>query len=377
MPRIRWTPVVLSLSLVLVLGLGALAWKGAADSPDADQARAPSPRPALAVVTVQPQMQSLQQPLPANGNIAAWQEASIGSESSGLRLAEVYVNVGDTVRAGQELARFDPETVQADLAQARAALAQAQASAGEASANAARAQSLQASGALSAQQIQQYATAGQTAQARVLEAQAALHAQQLRLKHTRVHAPDSGVISVRTATVGAVLGAGTELFRMVRKGRLEWRAEVGAVDLPRLRVGMDVHVTAASGATVQGKLRMIAPTVDVQSRNALVYVDLPVHSDLRMGMYARGEFELGSRELMTVPLSAVVVRDGFSSVFEVQDGHVHMRRVKTGQRSGERIALHSGLALDAQVVERGGAFLSDGDRVQVTQPLPAAAKGQP
>ena len=336
--------------------------------------KATEPRPALTVSIVRPAPADISAKLQANGNVAAWQEASIGAESNGLRLTEVRVNVGDVVRAGQVLATFAPDTIQADVAQSRANLLEAQANAAEAQANAQRANTLSQSGALSAQQIQQYATAAQTAQARVEAAKAMLNAQQLRMKHTQVLAPDSGVISARTATVGAVVAAGTELFRMVRKGRLEWRAEVASSELARIQVGNPVNLTAASGAQVQGKVRMIAPTVDAQTRNALVYVDLPSHADIRAGMFARGEFVLGQRSAITVPASAIVVRDGFSNVFELTaDKHVRMVRVQTGQRSGEAVEITSGLAPNAAIVARGGAFLNDGDLVRVQSDAPTQA----
>ena len=336
--------------------------------------KATEPRPALTVSIVRPAPADISAKLQANGNVAAWQEASIGAESNGLRLTEVRVNVGDVVRAGQVLATFAPDTIQADVAQSRANLLEAQANAAEAQANAQRANTLSQSGALSAQQIQQYATAAQTAQARVEAAKAMLNAQQLRMKHTQVLAPDSGVISARTATVGAVVAAGTELFRMVRKGRLEWRAEVASSELARIQVGNPVNLTAASGAQVQGKVRMIAPTVDAQTRNALVYVDLPSHADIRAGMFARGEFVLGQRSAITVPASAIVVRDGFSNVFELTaDKHVRMVRVQTGQRSGEAVEITSGLTPNAAIVARGGAFLNDGDLVRVQSDAPTQA----
>lgn len=336
-------------------------------------------RPALTVTVVQPQPADLVAGLPANGNIAAWQEAIIGSEAAGLRLADVRVNVGDVVKKGQVLATFSGDTVQAEVAQARASLAEAEAAAADAAANAERARTLSATGALSQAQINQYLTTGQTAKARVEAARAALQAQQVRQRNTQVLAPDDGVISSRTATVGAVLGSGAELFRLVRRGRLEWRAEVASNELPKVRVGQKARVTAASGVTVEGTVRALAPTVDPQTRNALVYVDLPANGDVRAGMYARGEFMLGRIEQLTVPQSAVVVRDGFASVFEVgADGKVAMRRVTTGQRAGDRIAIAEGVKPDMKLVERGAAFLNDGDVVQVQgQPAPAAAAPAP
>lgn len=350
--------------LSTLLAAGALL--AAAPAQAAPAATTGAARPALTVSIVQPRREPLARHLPANGNLAAWQEASVGSESNGLRLAEVHANVGDRVRAGQLLARFADDLVRADLAQAQAGLQEARAALAEAQANAERAQALEASGAMSRQQIQQYASAAQTAQARVAAAQAQLDSQKLRLKHTRVLAPDAGVISARTATVGAVAGAGTELFRLLRKGRLEWRAEVGASDLPLIRPGARAVVTAASGAQVEGRVRVLAPTVDLGTRNALVYVDLPAHEDLRAGMYARGEFVLERQPALTVPLSAVVVRDGFSQVFELDaQSRVSMRRVQTGQRSGQRVEITSGLAPEARIVQQGGAFLNDGDLVRV------------
>ena len=352
--------------LIALATLGLLAGTGPSHAaPPA--ATASTPRPALTVSTAQPLRESLARRLPANGSVAAWQEASIGSESNGLRLAEVRVNVGEQVRAGQLLARFADDSVRADLAQARAGLQEARAIQAQARANADRAHALNATGAMSQQEILQYSTAAQTAQARVATAQAQLDAQQLRLKHTKVLAPDNGVISARLATVGAVAGPGTELFRMLRRGRLEWRAEVTSSDLPLLRPGTQALVTAASGAQVEGQVRVLAPTVDASTRNALVYVDLPDHADIRAGMFARGEFLLGRREALTVPLSAVVVRDGFSQVFEVGAGNrVQMRQVQTGQRSEGRVEITSGLAPEARIVQQGGAFLNDGDLVRIT-----------
>jgi len=281
------------------------------------------------------------------------------------------------VKAGQVLATFSADTVLADVAQSRASLLEAQANAAEAAANADRARSLQATGALSQQQIQQFTTAEQTAKARVEASKAALNAQQLRLKYTQVVAPDSGVISARTATVGAVVGAGTELFRMVRKGRLEWRAEVTSTELRRIQPGAKVSVTAASGAAAEGSVRMVAPTVDPQTRNALVYVDLPANTDFRAGMFARGEFALGSSDALTVPQEALVVRDGFSYVFVVGgDQRVQMRKVQTGRRVADRVEVLSGLDAGASVAVRGAGFLNDGDLVRVAAPAAAPAAGK-
>jgi RND family efflux transporter MFP subunit len=341
----------------------------------ADKNPAPA-KAALTVTTALPQSVSLPIKLSANGNVVAWQEAIIGSELNGLRLAEVRANVGDNVAAGQVLALFTPEPVAADLAQANAALLEAQANAAEAHANALRATSLQSSGALSAQQYAQYMTADQTGNARVAAAKANLATQQIRMRVTEVKAPDSGVISSRSATVGSVAAAGTELFRMIRQGRLEWRAEVTAAELGRVKIGAVAVVKAANGSELTGRVRMIGPTVDPQTRAALVYVDLPAstgaNAPFKAGMFASGSIEMGVSDALTVPQQAVAVRDGFSYVFKVgADKRVLQQKVQTGRRIKDSIEVVDGIAAGTPVVVAGAGFLNDGDVVRIADAAPA------
>ena len=361
---------VLMIVLLFVLGWLLPGASSKANDKAATSKPATTAKAALTVTTARPQLARLSQTLAANGDIAAWQEASIGSEANGLRLTEVLVNVGDVVTAGQTLARFSDETVQADLAQAKAALLEAQANLSEASSNAERARSLMNTGAISTQQINQLITAEQTARARVAAAEANVNAHKLRLKFTQLLAPDSGVISARNATVGAVVSNGTELFRMIRKGRLEWRAEVMASELSRIRAGTHVTLVAANGTRLNGKVRMIGPTVNPQNRAALVYVDLlPAASGeaaAKPGMFARGEFTLGSGNGVTLPQQSVVVRDGFSYVFQLKpDNRVAQVKVKTGRYLQDQVEITEGISLQDEIVVSGAGFLNDGDLVRV------------
>lgn len=362
----------LALATLTATGLGLWS-RGSLAQDD----KKPVARPALTVSTVLPQQASLAVKLAANGSLAAWQEASVGAEAGGLRLTEVRVNVGDRVKKGDVLATFAADTVRAEAAQGQASLMEAEANAAEAAGNAERARSLQATGALSASQINQYLTAEKTAKARVEAARALVQAQQVRLNQTTLTAPDDGVISARLATVGAVVGAGTELFRLIRKGRLEWRAEVTSAEIGRITTGTRALVTAASGARLEGRVRMVAPTVDPQTRNALVYVDvtpLPGGAGTRAlaGMFARGEFELGATPALTVPQSAVVVRDGFNYVYRVNpDNRVSQLKVQAGRLAGERVEVLGGVDASARLVASGAGFLNDGDLVRVVA-APAA-----
>lgn len=360
-------------SAVMLAALGLFVTGGQA----AGATKPGAAKPALTVALTQPESSILTVKLSANGSVAAWQEASVGAEANGLRVAELHAHVGDRVKRGQLLATFASESVQADVALARAAVAEAQANAAEAAANADRARAVQGSGAISAQQVNQYLTQEQTGKARVESAKAQLDAQLLRLKNTELLAPDSGVISARMATVGSVVGAGTEMFKLIRQGRLEWRGEVTSAELGRITPGTSVLLTAPGGGQVKGKVRTLAPTVDAATRNGLVYVDLPsaqnstaasVSSSFKPGMYARGEFELGSSGALTVPQTAVVVRDGFSYVSRVgADNRVAQLKVRTGRVVGEQIEILSGVKPEDKLVASGGSFLSEGDLVRVVE----------
>ncbi len=373
----RSTLVIALLAVVVLAALAFFLLRGKATDGAAPKSKtaAAAAKPSLTVTVAQPEQSELTQSLSANGNVAAWQEASVGSESNGLRLAEVRVNVGDVVKKGQVLATFSPETVNADVAQAKATVAEARANAADAAGNAARARTLEKTGALSQQQINQYQTTGQTAKAKVEAAEAALAVQQVRGRNTQVLAPDDGVISARAATVGSVVATGSELFKLIRGGRLEWRAEVTASELGRIAPGTPVALEGASGAVVQGKVRTVAPTVDPQTRNALVYVDLPTvqqNASIKAGMFARGDFLLGRSNAWTVPQAAIVPRDGFNYLLLLQpDNRVQQLKIETGRRVGDRVEVTTKLPADAKVVVQGAGFLNDGDLVRV---VPGAGK---
>jgi RND family efflux transporter MFP subunit len=205
-----------------------------------------------------------------------------------------------------------------------------------------------------------------------------------------VLAPDDGVISARSATVGAVVPAGQELFRLIRQGRLEWRAEVAAADLAQIRPGMAVTLTPAGGSAMTGKVRMVAPTVDAATRNGLVYVDLlgaqpgvagaeqRARAGARAGAFARGEFAIARSAALTLPQTAVLLRDGFSAVYTVgADSKVRQVPVQVGRRVGDRIEITGGLDPQARVVASGAGFLGDGDTVRVVDAPASSAALKP
>lgn len=366
------------LAIVIVLLLVAfLLWKSGSSNKTAatekpDNAETTEQKAALTVTVVQPEQQNWKQTFTANGNIAAWQEVVIGSELSGQRLTRVNVNVGDEVKRGQVLAEINSDTIRADLAAAKASYAEAQAVLADAVTNNKRIQQLRNTGAISAQELTQYQTSQATAQARLDASRAQIESNQLRLAQTQVISPDNGVISARTATVGSLAQTGQELFRLIRDHRLEWRAEVTTSDLYKLKQGMNARIFSPDPAqpAITGKVRIIAPVIDPQTRYGLVYVDLPATQAFRMGMFVKGEFDLGEKPALTIPQTALLLRDGFAYVFIVgKNNRVAQQKVTVGRRLADRVEILD-LPANVKLVASGTGFLTDGDLVTVAKDIP-------
>jgi RND family efflux transporter MFP subunit len=318
------------------------------------------PAPALTVSTAAARRVVWPATLAASGAVAPWQEASIGAQIGGYQLIDVRVNVGDRVRKGQLLAKFDPALLRADEAQL-------QASSDQAEANLKRAETLGSGGALSAQDLLQARTLAKTAAAQ-------LGSKQLQLRYTEVLAPDDGTISSRTATLGAVASVGQELFRLIRQNRLEWRGGLTAQQLAQIRPGQEVTLMLPEGTTATARVRETAPELDSQSRLGMVYADIAPGSRARAGMYADGRIVMRESPALAVPAESVVIRDGRSYVAIVTDvagvPRVRMQAVTVGRRQGGDTEITQGINPDDQVIVQGAGFLNDGDVVRRSPQAP-------
>lgn len=313
------------------------------------------PTPTLTVTTARPARAVWPLTVEASGAIAAWQEASIGAQVGGYRLVEVSVNVGDQVTKGQVLARFDPALLQAEEARLAAIDEQAKTNTG-------RMLRLQKSGAVSDQDALQFATQAKTAGA-------LLESNRLQLRYTEVLAPDDGVISSRTATLGAVVPVGQELFRLIRQNRLEWRGELTAAQLAHVQTGQRVDLALPGGGKASASVRQTAPSLDPQTRLGIVYADIAPGSRARAGMYVDGRVVIGQSDALVVPAESVTIRDGRSYVLKLTDAgatsHVSLRPVTVGRRRGNQLDISSGIDGDDRLVVAGAGFLNEGDLVRV------------
>jgi RND family efflux transporter MFP subunit len=365
----RRARIAVAVVLVAATGLIVASLNGRPARSEAQASAAPAARGEAVLTVSVATLQSAELPrtITMNGTIQAWQDVIISPEVGGYRVAEVKVDVGDRVTKGQVLVELSTALLDADVATKRALLNQREAQRVNAEAAQKRAQSLSAMNALSQADLDRLNSEALAARASVESARADLEASQLRLKFTKVTAPDDGVITSRTVTVGQIAQAGNEMLRLLRNGRIEWRGEAPESRVGELQAGQPVKVTTADNAVFQGKIRVVAPTIAALNRTGLVYVDLPPDSRLRPGMFARGEIEIARGMTYTVPLQSVVSSDGYSYVFVLRpDNTVERRRIETGAVRDASIEVTGGLNAGERIVDKGAGFLKDGDLVNVS-----------
>ncbi len=283
------------------------------------------------------------------------------------------------------------------VAQARSSIVQAEAAQVEASLSLERAQSLMKSGNGTAAVLEQRESAAKGAEGRLSAARNGLTIAQadlaqaraqrseldLKLARTEIRAPEGGIVSRRTARVGATASASAEpLFRLIARGEIELEGEVPETGLARLRAGAPASLdldTADGPVAVSGRVRVVYPEVDRATRLGKVRIKLEADPRLRIGAFARGAVEAARRTGVAVPLASVVYGASGPTVLVVSGERVELRPIRTGLSAGGFIEVRDGVKAGEAVVARAGSFLRDGDRVRPIYPaLPATAEaGRP
>jgi HlyD family secretion protein len=344
------------LPLVAVLALAACK-KPPEKVSEKDQARA--------VRVVQVESRSIVGALSASGNLLPREEAAVLPEVTGYRVARVMADVGDYVRAGQVLVQLDPTLIEAQIAASQAQAAQA-------NDQAKRVADLDGQGVLSQEQIAQRRFQAQVANAN-------LRNLQTQRRKLAVTAPVSGLILEKTVRPGDLsAGGATPWFRMAREGQVELVAELGESDLARVRVGQTATVTLPSGAVAQGRIRLISPQIDTQTKLGTVRILLPVRSDIRAGGFGRAVFADAAGQALAVPESAVRYdADGASVMTVAANNRVKRVSIQTGPRGGGYVQLVRGPPAGTRIVQNAAAFLLDNDLVRPTEGAATASAAAP
>jgi len=338
----------------LIFGGGAEA---PAENPDAG-------RPSITVIV--PGTTQVADSVTAVGSIAARRDMPVGVQGEGGAIVAVLVDAGDYVRKGQVLARIDRSVLEQEVSQLQASVTRARADAALAQSELDRAQSLVARGFISKADIERRTATRDGANAAVGVAAAQLRESQARLGRLDIRAPEAGLVLERNVEPGQVVSSGSPaVFRMAQDGAMEMRALVAEQDLAGITTGQSATVQMVGSQTAYaGRVWMVEPVINPQTRQGLVRIALSGDRALRPGGFASGKIEVGKAQRPLLPESAVMGDAESSFVFVVaKDGTVERRDVKVGAVSSAGVAISSGLSGKEQVVQSAGAFLNPGEKV--------------
>jgi len=332
-----------------------------------------------------------------SGSLVARDEAMVGAQIDGLRIVELLAEDGDRVEKDQVLARLDRSQLDALLAQNDAALARADAAVAQARNQIDQSEAMQAQadadltrakglaiGVITQATLDQRVASARSAQAQVAGARSALAVAQaerhsreaerrelmVRIGRTEVKAPVAGIVSRRTARLGALaMGSSDPLFRIISEGAIDLEAEVPQDSLAKLALGMPASIDLPGDDHTRGKVRLISSEVDKTTRLGKVRIALAPDANARIGAFASGRVEIGRRVAIGVPAAAVIQSASGSSIAVVTDGKIEVSKVEVGITNGDAIELRDGLASGQRVVARAAAFLRNGDEVRPVEDI--------
>ena len=381
-----------------VAGCGYIfAEKSHTDAVQAARLEAAKPTAAPAITVSKVTTNNFIETAAVSGSLIPREEILVSPEIEGLRVLELLADEGDHVKKGQVLARLVSEQIDAQLAQNQANLArsnaaiaqaesqivQADAQAKEAAAQLERAEPLKKSGYLSGSTYDQRESAARTTAAQLIAARDGLTAAKAekaqveaqgrellwRRSNTDVTAPQDGVISRRTARMGALASSvGEPMFRIIQNGEIELDAEIVETELKNVKVGQKAIVSVPQIGDFEGKVRLVSPEVDKTTRLGRVKVFLVSNPQLRIGTYAHGLIDTAHSRGLGVPTSAVTFEQGSTYVQVVSANKVKKQAIRIGLISGDLIEVKEGLHDGDLVVTRAGTFLRDGDVVRPVMP---------
>lgn len=398
--------------LLIVFALAALAgfWlfvegklPGFTAREHSQKAAVAAPPPAVTVVKAG--FADFQQSIQVTGTLVPREEILISPEIEGQRVLDVAVDEGDRVTKGQVLARLESATLEAQVAQNDATLAradaaiaqaesqitQAQARVEEARNALARAIPLRQSGALADATFDQREATSKTADATLVAARdglkvaradrelAAAQRRELmwRMSRTEIKSPVDGIVSRRTARIGALASAaGDPLFRIISEGQVELDGEVPEALLSRLSAGQSALITVSGLGDVKGRIRLVSPEIDKNSRLGRVRILLDGMAQPRIGSFARASIITATGRGLSLPLAAVLNPPDGARVQVIDGDRVRVRSVVTGLQEGDRVEVKSGLAEGDLVVAKAGTFLRDGERVRPILPQQTVSSQQ-
>jgi RND family efflux transporter MFP subunit len=298
------------------------------------------------------------------GTVASVDQVQVASRLMGY-IREIKVQEGQAVKAGQLLFVVDPTDIQGQVSQARASLAQAQASLADAQSDYDRFGALYKEEAIPKAQWDKVRLQHQIAQQQVAAAKAGLGTASSQMRYASVTAPISGVVTQKMANAGDLAAPGRPVVVIEGLKRLQVRSSVSDDIFRQIKPGDKVSIRPdAKNGELLGVIAQVVPAADPVSHTYLVKIDLPRTSGLESGSFVRVGFDIGNREGIQIPASAVVERAGITGVFVIdKSGIARYRMVRIGAANNGRVDVQAGLNPGETVAVSQADQLENGDRV--------------
>lgn len=344
---------------------------------DAGDAEAPPPIRPVRVVTVDKLPGG--ETVTLTGTVQAKEDVSLAFRTGG-QLIERLVNVGDTVEAGQVVARLDSEIEAQAVLAARANLAAARAQLADARNTVERYEPLVARGFVARQQFDRAVESRNAAQAQVDAVQAQLNAAENQLSFTALVADGPGIVTARGAEPGEVVRAGQMIVQLAREGGRDAVFDVPSRVLESADADDYVLVALSTDPAVvaKGRVREVSPQADPITRTFLVRVGLAAPPpSMRLGSTVTGTVQLGGVPGIAIPSSALTSAQGNPAVwvFDPRDSRVALRSVEVIRYELDRVVVGGGLSPGEIVVTAGVQVLRPGQQVRLLTDEPIRAPG--
>jgi RND family efflux transporter MFP subunit len=341
---------LLLLIIIVIAGYAAFKLFGRDEKPKATESTE-----ALAVSVVQPAEQTLHQRISATGMLIPREEIAVLTELSGVRVKELFVDVGDSVKKGQKLAVLDGESLELQARQLEAEYQKARD-------EYARIEPIKDSGAVSKLSVGEKRSAMEAAKARAEDAK-------LAVRRATITAPQAGVIYERRATLGQLVNASEPLFRIAQGSQIEAQLKVPEAEIGQVRLKQPVTLSVTgSEQEWQGTVRLIAPQIDAASRTALVRVSIKDNATLIVGSFVRGDILVGDTQGLALPSTAIQEDSEGRFVWVVDAENKANRQAITLTSRQDNTVLVEGVQPEMRVIAKAGAFVKAGDVVSPIEP---------
>jgi membrane fusion protein (multidrug efflux system) len=364
-PLVRATTVLALATSLALAGCGGgkaadEAEGSSAKSGQADEKKVPSVPVEVATVG----RQEISASYGGTASLEAPAEAQVVAKGSGVVL-QILVEEGDEVKAGQVLARIDPDRPRLEMERSRAAVRKLEN-------NYRRSKELLASKLVSAEASEQI-------RYDLESARAGYELAQLELSHTNIVAPISGVIAQRMIKPGNLIALNAPAFRIVDISRLEAVLNVPERELATLKAGMPLRMIADAvpGRVFEGRVDRISPVVDPGSGTFRVVTAFEGGGLLRPGMFGRIEIVYDQRkDALTMPRIALLDDEGEPAVYLVRENKAVRTPVELGYVNGELAEVLAGLAEGDEVVTAGKVAIRDGSSVEIINAVAPAVSSE-